>query len=102
MLQWIRSVIYTVLLFLVTGFFGVIVLLSALLPLSIEQRYVIPRGLGPVPDVAGQSRLRPGVRHRRAGEPAVAPVHLAVEAFLGVGNAGADVRRAAGFLVPQA
>ena len=31
MLQWVRSVIYTVLLFLGTGFFGVIVLLSALL-----------------------------------------------------------------------
>jgi hypothetical protein len=43
MLQWVRSVLYTVLLFLGTGFFGVIVLLSALLPLSIEQRYVIPR-----------------------------------------------------------
>jgi 1-acyl-sn-glycerol-3-phosphate acyltransferase len=46
MLQWIRSVIYTVLLFLVTGFFGVIVLVSALLPLTIEQRYVIPRSWG--------------------------------------------------------
>ena len=46
MLQWVRSVLYTVLLFLGTGFFGVIVLLSALLPLSIEQRYVIPRAWG--------------------------------------------------------
>ena len=46
MLQWIRSVVYTVLLFLVTGVFGVIVLVSALLPLSIEQRYVIPRSWG--------------------------------------------------------
>jgi len=46
MLQWIRSVIYTLLLFLVTGFFGVVVLVSALLPLTIEQRYVIPRSWG--------------------------------------------------------
>ena len=46
MLQWVRSVIYTVLLFLVTGIFGVIVLLSALLPLTIEQRYVVPRSWG--------------------------------------------------------
>jgi 1-acyl-sn-glycerol-3-phosphate acyltransferase len=46
MLQWVRSVIYTVLLFLVTGVFGVIVLVSALLPLSLEQRYVIPRSWG--------------------------------------------------------
>ena len=34
------------LLFLVTGCSGVIVLVSALLPLSIEQRYVIPRTWG--------------------------------------------------------
>jgi len=45
-LQWIRSVIFTVLLFAVTGIFGVIVLVAALLPLSIEQRYVIPRTWG--------------------------------------------------------
>jgi 1-acyl-sn-glycerol-3-phosphate acyltransferase len=46
MLQWIRSIIYTVLLFAVTVVFGVIVLVSALLPLRIEQRYVIPRHWG--------------------------------------------------------
>lgn len=46
MAQWIRSVVYTVLLFAVTIVFGVIVLVSALLPLSIEQRYVIPRTWG--------------------------------------------------------
>ena len=46
MLQLLRSVIYTTLMFLVTGVFGVIVLLSALLPLTIEQRYVIPRTWG--------------------------------------------------------
>src|SRR5512139_2643110 len=46
MLQWIRSVVFTVLLFAVTGIFGVIVLVSALLPLTIEQRYVIPRSWG--------------------------------------------------------
>jgi 1-acyl-sn-glycerol-3-phosphate acyltransferase len=42
----IRSLIYTTLLFLTTLFFGVVVLVSALLPLSIEQRYVIPRSWG--------------------------------------------------------
>lgn len=45
-MQWIRSLLYTVLLFLGTGAFGVVVLISALLPLSIEQRYVIPRAWG--------------------------------------------------------
>jgi len=46
MLQWIRSLLYTTLLFLTTMAFGVVVLVSALLPLSIEQRYVIPRTWG--------------------------------------------------------
>ena len=46
MLQWVRSLIYTVLLFAGTMAFGVVVLVSALLPLSIEQRYVIPRNWG--------------------------------------------------------
>jgi 1-acyl-sn-glycerol-3-phosphate acyltransferase len=46
MLQWIRSLVYTVLLFACTMAFGVIVLISALLPLTIEQRYVIPRTWG--------------------------------------------------------
>ncbi len=42
----LRSLLYTTLLFLVTLLFGVIVLVSALLPLTIEQRYVIPRTWG--------------------------------------------------------
>ena len=42
----LRSLLYTTLLFLVTLVFGVIVLASALLPLTIEQRYVIPRTWG--------------------------------------------------------
>ena len=42
----LRSLLYTTLLFLVTLVFGVIVLASALLPLTIEQRYVIPRAWG--------------------------------------------------------
>jgi 1-acyl-sn-glycerol-3-phosphate acyltransferase len=46
MLQWIRSIVYTVLLFLATGFFGVVVLIGACLPLSLEQRYAIPRAWG--------------------------------------------------------
>ena len=46
MLQWVRSLVYTVLLFAGTLTFGVIVLISALLPLTIEQRYVIPRNWG--------------------------------------------------------
>jgi 1-acyl-sn-glycerol-3-phosphate acyltransferase len=41
-----RSVLFTLLLFLTTVVFGILVLLSALLPLSIEQRYVIPRTWG--------------------------------------------------------
>ena len=45
-MQAFRSLIYTTLFFLVTAFFGVVVLISALLPLSIEQRYVIPRTWG--------------------------------------------------------
>jgi 1-acyl-sn-glycerol-3-phosphate acyltransferase len=46
MLQWVRSLVYTVLLFACTLAFGVAVLISALLPLTIEQRYVIPRNWG--------------------------------------------------------
>jgi 1-acyl-sn-glycerol-3-phosphate acyltransferase len=46
MLLVLRSLLYTTLMFAATVFFGVIVLLSALLPLSIEQRYVIPRTWG--------------------------------------------------------
>jgi 1-acyl-sn-glycerol-3-phosphate acyltransferase len=46
MLQWVRSLLYTTLLFLTTMAFGVVVLVSALLPLGIEQRYVIPRTWG--------------------------------------------------------
>jgi 1-acyl-sn-glycerol-3-phosphate acyltransferase len=45
-MQAIRSLLYTTLMVLATGVFGVIVLISALLPLSIEQRYVIPRTWG--------------------------------------------------------
>jgi len=45
-MQAIRSLVYTTLMALITGVFGVIVLISALLPLSIEQRYVIPRTWG--------------------------------------------------------
>ena len=47
-MQWIRSLVFTGLLFLTTGFFGVIVLISALLPLTLEQRYAIPRAWGKV------------------------------------------------------
>ena len=46
MLQWVRSLVFTVLLFLTTLAFGVAVLVAAALPLSIEQRYVIPRNWG--------------------------------------------------------
>jgi len=45
-MQWVRSLVFTTLLFLTTLFFGGVVLVSALLPLSIEQRYVIPRYWG--------------------------------------------------------
>lgn len=45
-MRWVRSLLFTSLLFVTTLAFGVAVLLSALLPLSIEQRYVIPRYWG--------------------------------------------------------
>ena len=45
-MQYVRSLIYFVLFVAATAVFGVIVLVSALLPLSIEQRYVIPRTWG--------------------------------------------------------
>ncbi len=45
-MQWVRSLVYTTLLFATTIAFGIVVLASALLPLSIEQRYVIPRYWG--------------------------------------------------------
>jgi 1-acyl-sn-glycerol-3-phosphate acyltransferase len=45
-MQWVRSLLFTSLLFVTTMAVGVVVLLSALLPLSIEQRYVIPRYWG--------------------------------------------------------
>jgi 1-acyl-sn-glycerol-3-phosphate acyltransferase len=45
-MQWIRSLAFTTLLFVTTMAFGVVVLVSALLPLTIEQRYVIPRYWG--------------------------------------------------------
>jgi 1-acyl-sn-glycerol-3-phosphate acyltransferase len=45
-MQAIRSLVYTTLMVLFTGVFGVIVLISALMPLTIEQRYVIPRTWG--------------------------------------------------------
>jgi len=45
-MQWIRSLLFTTLLFITTLAFGVIVLIAAMLPLTIEQRYVIPRNWG--------------------------------------------------------
>lgn len=45
-MRWARSLVFTTLLFLTTLAFGVVVLVAALLPLSIEQRYVIPRNWG--------------------------------------------------------
>jgi 1-acyl-sn-glycerol-3-phosphate acyltransferase len=45
-MQWVRSILFTTLLFFGTMAFGVVVLVSALLPLSPAQRYVIPRQWG--------------------------------------------------------
>lgn len=45
-MQYARSVIYTVMLFLTTAFFAVVVLLSALLPLDVFRRYAVPRAWG--------------------------------------------------------
>ena len=45
-MQALRSLVYTTLFIAITAVFGVIVLISAVLPLSLEQRYVIPRTWG--------------------------------------------------------
>jgi 1-acyl-sn-glycerol-3-phosphate acyltransferase len=45
-MQAIRSLVYTTLMALFTGVTGIIVILSSLLPLTIKQRYVIPRTWG--------------------------------------------------------
>lgn len=45
-MQWLRSLVYTGLMFLITAVFGVIVLVTMLLPLKFEQRYVIPQVWG--------------------------------------------------------
>jgi 1-acyl-sn-glycerol-3-phosphate acyltransferase len=45
-MQALRSLLYTTLFIAVTAVFGVIVLVSAMLPLTLEQRYVIPRTWG--------------------------------------------------------
>jgi len=45
-MQYVRSFVYLLLFVAITAVFGVIVLASALLPLSIHQRYVIPRRWG--------------------------------------------------------
>lgn len=42
-MQFLRSLLLTVLLFVMTVVFGVIVLVAACLPLSIHQRYAVPR-----------------------------------------------------------
>jgi 1-acyl-sn-glycerol-3-phosphate acyltransferase len=46
MLQWMRSLLFTTLLALTTLAFGVAILVTAWLPLTIEQRYVFPRNWG--------------------------------------------------------
>jgi len=45
-MQYLRSLLYTILFFAVTLLFGFAVLIAAVLPLSLEQRYVIPRTWG--------------------------------------------------------
>ena len=45
-MQWLRSLLFTILLFVVTAVFGVVVLVAACLPLSLERRYAIPRAWG--------------------------------------------------------
>lgn len=42
-MQLLRSLVFTTLLFATTLLFGVVVLVAALLPLTIEQRYAIAR-----------------------------------------------------------
>ncbi len=45
-MQLIRSLVFSTLMVFVTAVFAIAVLISALLPLTIEQRYVIPRNWG--------------------------------------------------------
>lgn len=45
-MQYVRSLVYTLMLFIVTAFFAVVVLLTALLPLTVFQRYAVPRAWG--------------------------------------------------------
>ena len=45
-MQYVRSLVYTLMLFLVTAFFAVVVLFTALLPLDVFQRYAVPRAWG--------------------------------------------------------
>jgi len=44
--QYVRSLVYTLMLALVTLFFAVVVLVTALLPLTVFQRYAVPRAWG--------------------------------------------------------
>jgi hypothetical protein len=64
-MQYVRSFVYLILFVAATAVFGVIVLVSALLPLSIQQRYVIPRAWGLfLTWLAGGLRLRYTVEGR--------------------------------------
>ncbi len=45
-MQYVRSLVCTLMMFLATAFFAVVVLLSALLPLDVFQRYAVPRAWG--------------------------------------------------------
>ena len=45
-MQYVRSLVYTLMLFLVTAFFAVVVLVAALLPLTVFQRYAVPGAWG--------------------------------------------------------
>ena len=72
-MQWVRSLVFTGLLFLTTAVFGVIVLVAACLPLSLEQRYAIPRTWGRLLTWLAGDRLRAPVHDRRPGKPAARP-----------------------------
>jgi 1-acyl-sn-glycerol-3-phosphate acyltransferase len=65
-MQWIRSIVYTGLMIGITAVFGVIVLVSALLPMSIERRYAIPRTWGLV--LTGLAGTICGLRYTIEGQ----------------------------------
>ena len=94
--QQLRSLIYTVMLFLTTAFFAVVVIVFIWLPAA--RLYAVARSWARTAPVAAQDALRSRLRDRRRGTPARRAAHLDVEALVRVGNdrAGCSCRRVVG------